>query len=432
MYNREWERFGEDIRRSVQDAVNSGDFSRLNQTITDTVNGAADILNHTVNGAADTLAHTMKNVGDKVNQNIESRAKRNAQSGQTYGYSYNYGRQESPAYANVQKMNRQKASAFYASVTPARIGGVLLCIFGYPFSVLNIMIMLLAASDVMKGVVNTGALVALIIFSILGMATIVMAAAGTRKLGGIKRFQAYIRELSGKEYVDVEQIARVLEKSPKYIVKDVKKMIQKGWFRQGHLDEQGKCLMVSHDAYRQYMALMEHTEQQRQQDEEAKKKAAQEKKDQETRSGGFSPEVRQVLEAGDEYIRKIHACNDAIPGEEISAKISRIEMLVDKIFDRVEQSPEAVSDLHRMMEYYLPTTVKLLEAYEQLDSQPIQGENILSSKREIEKTLDTLNVAFEKLLDSMFQDTAWDVSSDISVLHTMLAQEGLTEDGLKR
>ena len=85
-----------------------------------------------------------------------------------------------------------------------------------------------------------------------------------------------------------------------------------------------------------------------------------------------------------------------------------------------------------MMEYYLPTTVKLLEAYEDLDGQPVQGANIISSKQEIEKTLDTLNVAFEKLLDSLFQDTAWDVSSDISVLHTMLAQEGLTEDGLKK
>ena len=78
------------------------------------------------------------------------------------------------------------------------------------------------------------------------------------------------------------------------------------------------------------------------------------------------------------------------------------------------------------MDYYLPMTVKLLDAYEDMDRQPIQGENIRSSKAEIEKTLDTLNDAFARLLDSVFQDTAWDVSSDISVLNTMLAQEGLT------
>ena len=78
------------------------------------------------------------------------------------------------------------------------------------------------------------------------------------------------------------------------------------------------------------------------------------------------------------------------------------------------------------MDYYLPMTVKLLDAYEDMDKQPVQGENIVSAKTEIEQTLDTLNDAFARLLDSVFQDVAWDVSSDISVLHTMLAQEGLT------
>ena len=105
---------------------------------------------------------------------------------------------------------------------------------------------------------------------------------------------------------------------------------------------------------------------------------------------------------------------------------------MDKIFDRVEQNPASVGDIRKMMEYYLPTTIKLLQAYQDLDAQPVQGENIISSKKEIEKTLDTLNRAFEKLLDDLFQETAWDVSTDISVLHTMLAQEGLTEDGLKK
>ena len=106
-------------------------------------------------------------------------------------------------------------------------------------------------------------------------------------------------------------------------------------------------------------------------------------------------------------------------------------MNYDKIFDRVEQNPKNISDIRKLMEYYLPTTVKLLEAYAEMDAQPVGGENIQSAKKEIEDTLDTLNVAFEKLLDDMFQETAWDVSSDISVLNTMLAQEGLKEDGLK-
>ena len=109
-----------------------------------------------------------------------------------------------------------------------------------------------------------------------------------------------------------------------------------------------------------------------------------------------------------------------------------MELIVQKIFERAKAHPEIIADLNRLMDYYLPMTVKLLNAYEDMDSQPIQGENIASSKKEIEDTIDTLNVAFEKLLDSVFEDTAIDVSSDISVLNTVLAQEGLTEDELTR
>ena len=138
--------------------------------------------------------------------------------------------------------------------------------------------------------------------------------------------------------------------------------------------------------------------------------------------------MQEVLDKGNEFLDKIHRSNDAIPGMEISAKTSRMELIVEKIFERAQKHPEIIPDLKKLMNYYLPMTVKLLDAYEEMDQQPVQGENIQASKKEIEDTLDTLNQAFEKLLDSAFQDTAWDVSSDISVLHTLLAQEGLTDD----
>ena len=101
--------------------------------------------------------------------------------------------------------------------------------------------------------------------------------------------------------------------------------------------------------------------------------------------------------------------------------------MVTAILDAAAENPELIDDLDRLLDYYLPTTVKLLETYRELDSQPIQSDNIVDSKLEIEKALDSLSVAFEKLLDSLFRDVATDVSSDITVLRTVLAQEGLTE-----
>ena len=200
----------------------------------------------------------------------------------------------------------------------------------------------------------------------------------------------------------------------KFVKKDVKKMISDGWFRQGHIDAQETCLITSNETYQQYTQTA---------------KALEEKKqEEERRQADLSPVDQVVLDKGNEFLDKIHKSNDAIPGVEISAKISRMELIVEKIFERAQKHPEIIPDLKKMMNYYLPMTVKLLDAYEEMDRMPVQGENIKSSKKEIEDTLDTLNQAFEKLLDSVFQDTAWDVSSDISVLHTLLAQEGLTDD----
>ena len=96
------------------------------------------------------------------------------------------------------------------------------------------------------------------------------------------------------------------------------------------------------------------------------------------------------------------------------------------IFDRVAAAPDSAPDLHRLMKYYLPTTQKLVDTYATLDKQTVQGENIENAKREIISSLDTINEAFERFLDQFFQTTAWDVSSDISVMNQMMQQDGLT------
>ncbi|MBP3273872.1 MAG: 5-bromo-4-chloroindolyl phosphate hydrolysis family protein, partial [Butyrivibrio sp.] len=101
----------------------------------------------------------------------------------------------------------------------------------------------------------------------------------------------------------------------------------------------------------------------------------------------------------------------------------------NRIFAQVKKDPSSADELHKLMNYYLPTTKKLLNAYVELDKQPEVGENITQTKKEIDEAMDTINMAFESLLDSLFQDMAWDISSDISVMKTMMAQDGLTVEG---
>nr|WP_243259416.1 5-bromo-4-chloroindolyl phosphate hydrolysis family protein [Eubacterium sp. 1001713B170207_170306_E7] len=138
-------------------------------------------------------------------------------------------------------------------------------------------------------------------------------------------------------------------------------------------------------------------------------------------------ETRLLIEEGKVSIDQIREANEAISGEVISQKLDRLEIILCKIFEYVENHTDELPETRKFMGYYLPTTLKLVNAYREMDAEPIQGDNIRSAKHEIEETLDTINYAFENLLDSFYQDKAMDISTDITVLETMLAQEGLTE-----
>lgn len=247
---------------------------------------------------------------------------------------------------------------------------------------------------------------------------------GIRELNRMGRFKAYRRALGEKTHCTLEKLARSVGKSKKFVRREVERMIHQGLFLEGHLDREETILITSDETYRSFEENRRLLEQRQAQKDQSPKTEAE--------PPAQDARLRQVLDRGNAFIQEIRRCNDAIPGEEISEKIFRIENIVRQIFRRAEEHPEVVADLQKLMDYYLPMTVKLLNAYADMDAQMVAGETIESSKREIERTLDTLNLAFEKLLDDMFKDTAMDISSDISVLQTLLAQEGLTEDELMK
>jgi len=155
------------------------------------------------------------------------------------------------------------------------------------------------------------------------------------------------------------------------------------------------------------------------------------KKDVESKLSEEEKEVRAMLATGENYIAQIRAANDAIPGEEVSRKLDRLEFVISRIFEAVQKYPEKRSELERFLEYYMPTTLKLVNTYQMLDEQQVQGENITTAKAEIERTLDSINTAYEKLYDDMFREVAWDVSTDISVMENMFAREGLKQEDFK-
>ena len=417
--NNDWEHFGEEIKQTIQDAIDTKDYSRLNQMVSDTVNHAMDCVSAGIKNGG---WYRDPKTGQPLYRNKKNTGSRSGAENQGYRPNQESKMSEMRNYSQNRPV---PVTPRYLKGTSVKIGGTFLAATGAVFGLTSVIFLiitligsLITAFDVVSGLIIG-------IFAVAFISFAVMTYVGVDMVRTVGRFRQYVSVLRDREFCDIKEIASATGRDVRKVLKDVKKMITKGWFCQGHLDEKESCLMVSEQAWNQYTALMEDMKQ-RKAEEQAAQRKMQEEYDR------LSPEVQKIVQAGDEYVRRIKAANDAIPGEVISAKISRMELLVDRIFDRVEQNPDSVNDMRRMMDYYLPTTMKLLEAYKELDAQPVQGENIISSKKEIEDTIDTLNIAFEKLLDSLFQDTAWDVSSDISVLHTMLAQEGLTEDGLKK
>ena len=143
------------------------------------------------------------------------------------------------------------------------------------------------------------------------------------------------------------------------------------------------------------------------------------------------PEKQPDMPERDQYqkiLDELRRVNDAIPDEEMSDKISRLEAVSAKIFEQAKSDPDKLPQMRKFMDYYLPTSLKLLNTYAELDNQGVEGENISESKRRIEQTMDTLVKAFENQLDRLFASDALDVSTDIDVMQNMLRADGLTDD----
>lgn len=140
------------------------------------------------------------------------------------------------------------------------------------------------------------------------------------------------------------------------------------------------------------------------------------------------PELDALIAERDRAVSEMRRLNDAIPGEKISAQIDHLEEDTRKIIDYVAQHKEKLPQIKRFLNYYLPTTLKLLNAYDRMGAAGVSGENIDGTKERIDKMMDSLVAAFDKQLDALFADEALDVATDITVMENLLRQEGLSEE----
>lgn len=142
----------------------------------------------------------------------------------------------------------------------------------------------------------------------------------------------------------------------------------------------------------------------------------------------YGPKVDPILEEGNKALSEMGRLYMSIQDQEVRGKINEIMRITDKIVQDAIADPTDIPQIKKFMSYYLPTTIKLLNAYDRMSSQGIEGENLDKSMRDINEMLDAAIVAYKRRLDSLFANQALDIQTEIDVMNTMLAREGLLDN----
>ena len=396
MSRNKWDEFGGGINDVIQKAIDSGNYNSLGRDINNIIRDASHTFEDALNrGLREARNKTVKvNLGGntvEVDKNYQDRISRPTNKNAMV-----------PAGTKLYVSDNQ---LFGKGMANTIFGGI--ATFGTAIATLAE-----ASNGSLIGSAVCGGLLAL---SWLWLMT------GVNTLKDrlvFKNYQKILNLSDNKSYAKIEDLMQETGESKDKTLKRLRKMIRNRWFKEGHIDKSETTFISTNETYALYQKTQLDYEERLKIDRElSANKPANEQ--------NISAEVKETLEQGKKYLTQISRLNDRIPGVDVSNKIYKIEDITGRILSRVEEHPSSVDDIKQLMKYYLPMTIKLLTAYAEMDEQPVKVENIDKSKKEIENVLDSLNDAFSKLLDDLYKDTAWDISSDVSVLNAMLKREGL-------
>lgn len=217
-----------------------------------------------------------------------------------------------------------------------------------------------------------------------------------------RRFATYLRTAGQKPAVPLDYLARAADVSRRRVEKDLNLMLEKGlWGDEAYID------MGSGMLFRSQAAATAYFDRTRQQKEEQEQ-----------------PQVQpEAAEGYTGILRQIRQLNDRIADETLSLKIDRIEQVSGRIFKAIEDTPAKKNAAGTFLNYYLPTTLKLLENYADFEEAGVSGENLSQAKSRIAATMDNIVAGFEHQLDELYRTDAMDVNSDIRVMETMLRRD---------
>ena len=323
-------------------------------------------------------------------------------------------------YAHLDRKTKNNVSMYINRKPPGRISGIVCIVLGsvgislYGLSLLSFTVV----NIISGGIIGSSVFVLLLLLFVI---SIVVLFKGLNLKRRVDRFKRYVTIMDRRTYITIKDLSKLTKQKERFLVKDLEKMIDMGMFYQGHIDEEKAHFMITDEVYNDYLNL-------KKQEIEDKKK---EQRLEEEIKNLSDKDVQSTLKVGRDYIKEINSVKNELYREEISMKLDKLSNVSEEILKQIEKNPKKVEEVNKFINHYLPITLKLINSYEELNAQSLQGENIQKAKIEIEESIDLINKAFENLLDDLFEDIRLDISTDISVLKTLFKQEGLGEEDFK-
>ena len=243
----------------------------------------------------------------------------------------------------------------------------------------------------------------------LGGGSLLLSAALGRKKEAA--FRQCLKVAGEAGIVDIARLSRTMGWKGTAADRNLSDMIDRGYFgERAYIDHERGLLVIRPEDMRDVY---------RAEDMAAAAKKAQAEKAEKKQKAADMTEYERMVEA-------IRQADVDIDDEIMSEKIRRMQTITAAIFREVEAHPEKKNQIDRFLNYYLPTTLKLLNNYARIEEQGVTGQNMAKAKADIERIADTLVEGYEKQLDTLYRTEAMDIAGDVSVIENMMKRDGLT------
>ncbi len=268
--------------------------------------------------------------------------------------------------------------------------------------------------------VDSGEIAGTFILGFIGMWFLFGSACAFFKSRTLRRIALYESVLGGRSFCSMRELSDAAGKSPAAVRRDLHKLISMGKYEDVYLAPDGSRLFSNEMAYRLYLTHRA----------EAEEPRPKEPKPEETEPAAEAAPPAGVLEECRAFLSELREQQRLVTDAAVLEQTHRIEAQTVRVVAWLERHPEGEGQIRRFVSYYMPTTLKLVRTYNEVSPQADSSTVAASIQTDICGILSTINTAFQSLQNNLLKDTAMDVSAEISALETVLAQEGLTQDGI--